>query len=93
MEALSSQAIEAALSELPGWALKDNALERVYGGKSYLDALDKLYAIGQLAEAEDHHPDMRLDYKRLTIRFWTHTAKGVTQRDVDLARKVSELLA
>lgn len=84
-------------SKLPeGWTLTDKALQRVVEGADYLSALRLLYDIGQLAERENHHPDLFLHYKRLTIRFWTHTAPDpnhpVTALDYDLAEKVESLI-
>ena len=41
----------------------------------------------------DHHPDFVLEYRRLTVRFWTHTAGGVTQKDIDAAGAADRLAA
>jgi 4a-hydroxytetrahydrobiopterin dehydratase len=90
--ALSQDEIESRLRDLPDWQYKDNALERVYDGESYLQALDKLVAIARLSEAADHHPDLSLIWKKLTVRYWTHTAQGVTELDFQLARKAGQLL-
>jgi 4a-hydroxytetrahydrobiopterin dehydratase len=93
MQAISSEALQDQLSqELALWQLKDNALERVYRGVSYLDALDKLNAIAQHAEVADHHPDLALHWKTLIIRYWTHTANGVTALDLEQARQVEAFL-
>ena len=46
---------------------------------------------GELAEAENHHPDIRIDYKNVTLRWWTHTAGGITDRDRELAARSAEL--
>jgi len=79
-----------------GWTFTDNALQRVFNGPDYLTSLRLLNEIGQLAEREDHHPDLFLHYKRLTIRFWTHTAPDktnpVTELDHAMARKVEALI-
>jgi len=47
--------------------------------------------VGELAESENHHPDIRIDYRRVTLRWWTHTAGGVTDRDAELAARSAEL--
>jgi 4a-hydroxytetrahydrobiopterin dehydratase len=47
--------------------------------------------VGELAEAESHHPDIAIHYNRVTLRWWTHTAGGVTDRDRDLAEKSGRL--
>lgn len=91
--ALSEAEIRAGLENLAGWRLHQNALERVYDGKSYLEALEKLNAIAQLSEAANHHPDLILSWKKLTVRYWTHTACGVTELDFKLARHAESLLS
>ncbi|HEY9687500.1 MAG TPA: 4a-hydroxytetrahydrobiopterin dehydratase [Coleofasciculaceae cyanobacterium] len=90
--ALTQDEIRKHLEQLPTWQLVDNALERHYDGQSYLEALEKLNAIAQLSEASDHHPELRLGWKHLTIRYWTHVANGVTELDFELAHRVEALL-
>lgn len=89
---LTEEAIRRRLEALSGWRYQDNALERVYEGQSYLESLGKLDAIARLSESENHHPDLILSWKKLTVRYWTHTAKGVTDLDFTLARQVEALL-
>jgi 4a-hydroxytetrahydrobiopterin dehydratase len=89
---LKEDEIQRQLSNLPGWCFNQNALERIYDGETYLDALQKLNAIAQLSEAMNHHPDLRLNWKKLTIRYWTHTAQGVTELDFLLAHQVEKAL-
>ena len=74
-----------------GWTEVDGALERTFELESFTAALDFVNRLGALAEAEDHHPDIAISYRRVTVRWWTHTAGGVTDRDRDLAAKTSEL--
>lgn len=90
---LTTHEIQEKLIGLPEWEFRENALERVYQGKSYMDALEKLNAIAQASEAADHHPDLILSWRKLTVRYWTHTAQGVTELDFQLARQVEEVLA
>jgi len=74
-----------------GWDEVDGALERTFELDSFLDALDFVNRLGALAEAEDHHPDITISYRKVTVRWWTHTAGGITDRDRDLAAKTAEL--
>jgi 4a-hydroxytetrahydrobiopterin dehydratase len=74
-----------------GWTEVDGALQRTFELPSFVAALDFVNRVGALAEAEDHHPDIAISYRTVTIRWWTHTAGGVTDRDRDLAEKTSEL--
>jgi 4a-hydroxytetrahydrobiopterin dehydratase len=92
-EALSAEEIREKMETLPGWQTKDNALERIYGASCYLDGLEKLNAIAQLSEAEDHHPELTLGWRKLTVRYWTHTAHGITELDFQLAKKAEAILS
>jgi 4a-hydroxytetrahydrobiopterin dehydratase len=74
-----------------GWDEVDGALERTFELDSFLDALDFVNRLGALAEDEDHHPDITISYRKVTVRWWTHTANGITDRDRDLAAKTAEL--
>jgi 4a-hydroxytetrahydrobiopterin dehydratase len=74
-----------------GWNEVDGALERTFELDSFMDALDFVNRLGALAEAEDHHPDITISYRKVTVRWWTHTAGGITDRDRDLAAKTDEL--
>ena len=74
-----------------GWDEVDGALERTFELDSFLDALDFVNRLGALAEAEDHHPDITISYRKVTVRWWTHTAGGITDRDRDLAEKTNAL--
>ena len=76
----------------PGdWNEVDDALERTFVFGNFAEALAFVNRVGELAEAENHHPDIRIDYSRVTLRWWTHTAGGITDRDRDLAARSAEL--
>lgn len=85
--------LDAALATLPGWAPAGNAIQRQFAIASFADAVALLTRLAFEAEAVDHHPDFVLEYRRLTVRFWTHTAGGVTQKDLDAARATDRLAA
>ena len=74
-----------------GWSEVDGALERTFELSSFVEALDFVNRVGELAERENHHPDIAIHYKRVKLRWWTHTAGGVTERDRELAEKTSGL--
>jgi 4a-hydroxytetrahydrobiopterin dehydratase len=74
------------------WTEVDGALERTFELPSFVEALAFVNRVGELAEAEDHHPDIAIHYRKVTLRWWTHTAGGITDRDRALAEK-SALLA
>ena len=74
-----------------GWSEIDGALERTFELENFVAALAFVNRVGDLAEAENHHPDIAIHYNRVTLRWWTHTAGGITDRDRDLADKTSGL--
>ena len=74
-----------------GWTEVDNALERTFQFDSFVEALAFVNRVGELAESEDHHPDIAIHYNRVTLRWWTHTAGGITDRDRDLAERSNAL--
>lgn len=74
-----------------GWEEVDGALERTFELPTFAEAVAFVNRIAELAEAEDHHPDIAISYRRVTLRWWTHTAGGITDRDRELAATSSEL--
>ena len=75
------------------WSEVDGALERTFELPDFVAALAFVNRVGELAEAENHHPDIAIHYRHVTLRWWTHTAGGITDRDRDLAEKTSALAA
>jgi len=73
------------------WQEVDGALQRTLELESFPAALDFVNRVGALAEAEDHHPDIAISYREVTLRWWTHTAGGITDRDRELATKTNAL--
>jgi 4a-hydroxytetrahydrobiopterin dehydratase len=76
---------------LADWNEVDGALQRTFELASFPAALEFVNRVGALAEAEDHHPDIAISYRTVTLRWWTHTAGGVTDRDRELAEKTDLL--
>jgi 4a-hydroxytetrahydrobiopterin dehydratase len=79
------------VTEADGWNENEGALERTFTFGNFREALDFVNRVGELAEAENHHPDIAISYNRVTLRWWTHTAGGITDRDRELAAKTSSL--
>jgi 4a-hydroxytetrahydrobiopterin dehydratase len=79
------------VSDPDSWSENEGALERTFRFKDFRAALDFVNRVGELAETENHHPDIAIHYNQVTLRWWTHTAGGVTDRDRALAEKTSRL--
>lgn len=78
--------------ELPHWRLERGWIRRTYRTNSWKGTLMVINAIGHLAEAAWHHPDITASYAWVEVRLSTHTAKGITDKDLQLARKIEEVI-
>jgi 4a-hydroxytetrahydrobiopterin dehydratase len=74
-----------------GWTEVGKALERTFEFDDFVAALAFVNRVGELAEAESHHPDIAIHYNRVTLRWWTHSAGGITDRDRELAERSNAL--
>ena len=90
----SEDEIKARLeAELPHWYYEDGWIRRRYRTNSWKGTLMVINAVGHLAEAAWHHPDITASYAWVEVRLKNHAAKGVTDRDFALARKIEEVVA
>ena len=88
---LSPDAVAAALRELPEWSGGPDGIERTVQLPSFQWAVDTVVEIAAVAEELDHHPDIDIRYRTLRIAVVTHSAGGVTELDLELARRVDDL--
>ena len=79
------------MQNLPGWELDGETLRRQFTFQGFSDAISFVVRLGFDAEAADHHPDIVIEYKRVTLAYSTHSAGGLTSRDFDGARAASAL--
>jgi len=92
--AYSEPEIEERLKrELPSWRLEGGWIRRTYKTHGWKGTLMVINAVGHLAEAAWHHPDITASYAWVEVRLMTHTAKGITDKDFELARKIEEVVA
>jgi 4a-hydroxytetrahydrobiopterin dehydratase len=75
----------------PDWTVVDGALERTFELPTFAEAIAFVNRVAELADAENHHPDIGVSYKKVTLRWTTHSEGGITDRDEDLARRSADL--
>ncbi len=92
MARLTQQQINDSLKALPGWSYTGEAIEKQYELSDFVDAIDFVNDIAELAEEANHHPDIGISYNEVTITLWTHSEGGVTQKDTSLAAQIEEHL-
>jgi 4a-hydroxytetrahydrobiopterin dehydratase len=78
------------LNELPGWSLQSDSIRKEFRFGSYSSGLEFACSLGRIAELENHHPDMLVGWRRVTVMLSTHAIKGLSQNDFVMAAK-SEL--
>ena len=83
--------ISQHLETLKSWSYKDGAIRRTYETGGWPITLMLVNALGFVAEAADHHPDLTVTYRRVAVALSTHSAGGITAKDFELARKFDEL--
>ncbi|MFN7210521.1 MAG: 4a-hydroxytetrahydrobiopterin dehydratase [Aggregatilineales bacterium] len=90
-EKLTESQIAERLAALHGWALEDDMLVRTFTLKDFTAALTFVGAVGHLAEAAGHHPDITINYNRVKLALTTHDSGGITEKDFALATQINAL--
>ena len=89
----SEDEIKARLEqELPHWYYEDGWIRRKYKTSGWKGTLMVINAVGHLAEAAWHHPDIAASYAFVIVKLVNHAAKGVTDKDFELAKKIEEVI-
>jgi 4a-hydroxytetrahydrobiopterin dehydratase len=86
MALLSDADLTRALAELPGWTHEGNAIRRQFTFGSFPEAVNFVQRLVPDAEAADHHPDLTINYRRVTVEYSTHSEGGLTRKDIDGAK-------
>jgi 4a-hydroxytetrahydrobiopterin dehydratase len=81
----------ALLRQLPGWQVENRygieQLEKSFSFENFRQALEFANAVGELAEAEDHHPALLTEWGKVTVTWWTHSIKGLHRNDFIMAAR------
>ena len=91
-EVYSEEQVQAGLAELDGWELRDDRLRKRFTFRTFLRAIAFVNSVAYLAEAAGHHPDITINYNRVTLRLITHSEGALSDRDFSLAREIDEKL-
>lgn len=85
--------VRARLAELEGWALEGDAIRKQFVFSGFPQAVDFVARLVPHAEATDHHPDIHINYKRVTLTYTTHSAGALTEKDFAGARMADRVAA
>ena len=83
--------INERMSKLDGWALEGNSIMKEFSFKDFKEALDFVNKIGELAERQEHHPNILIMYNKVRLTLTTHSEKGITSKDFELAEQIDRV--
>ena len=89
---LDEAAIGRLLPRVPEWEEREGRLRRTFHFPNFVEAMAFLNRVAEVAEAEGHHPDFSVHYRRVDMEIWTHAVGGLTENDFILAAKIDRVL-
>jgi 4a-hydroxytetrahydrobiopterin dehydratase len=92
LEKATQTQIQETLAELGSWNLEDGKLHREYRFRNFIQAFGFMTQVALLAERAAHHPEWFNVYNRVVVDLTTHEAEGITQKDLDLAREMEQIV-
>lgn len=87
-----AEIVQKLAAELPHWTFEDGWIRRKYKTHGWKSTLMVVNTVGHLAEAAWHHPDLAVSYAFVVVKLVTHTARGITDKDFALAKKIEEVI-
>lgn len=91
-ELLDQDDLESALKKHPDWELEGNSLTRVIEFEEFMEGIDFVNDLAEIADEAQHHPDILIQYNKVTLTLTTHDAGGVTALDLELAQRIDNLV-
>jgi len=88
MKALSPDEVRGRLAKTPGWELAGNSIRKRFRCADFKSAIAFVDKVAEIAEAANHHPDITINFDRVTLALSTHDAGGLTERDFALAAEI-----
>lgn len=85
---LSDIAIQRELGNLQGWSRRGDVITKTFQFRDFMTGIDFVGAVARAAEAADHHPDIDIRYTKIVCALSTHSAGGITQKDLDMAKEI-----
>jgi 4a-hydroxytetrahydrobiopterin dehydratase len=92
MAVLSDEQVDAALPDLDGWERAEGVIRRSIKFPSFMDGIEAVRRVAAKAEEKDHHPDIDIRWRTVTFALVTHSAGGITENDLMMAREINLLV-
>lgn len=90
-EILGASEIKQELKRIPEWDHEKKQIERTFEFDDFTQAIDFVNAVAEIAEEEEHHPDLDLRYNKVRVMLSTHSKGGLTERDFEVAERIDTL--
>jgi 4a-hydroxytetrahydrobiopterin dehydratase len=91
MPGFSSDEIEKRLSQVPGWNYSDGQIAREFNFGAFMDGIEFVHRVAEIAEQLDHHPDIDVRYSTVRVAVSSHDVGGITDRDFRVADRINAL--
>jgi 4a-hydroxytetrahydrobiopterin dehydratase len=92
MPVLAESELQEKVADMPGWEIRDGALERSYACGDFDGSIAFVNRVAKAAAEADHHPDVAISWDTVTLRWVSHSAGGITERDVEMAGRSDRLV-
>ncbi len=92
MAVLTDEEVDAAAENLDGWQRSEGALRRAIRFPSFLAGIEAVRRIAERAEERDHHPDIDIRWRTVTFALVTHSAGGITDKDIAMAGDIDAIV-
>ena len=87
---LKSDELKTRLKKIPEWELEKKHIERTFEFDDFSDSIDFVNAVAEVAEEEEHHPDIDIRYNKVTLGLISHDAGGITSRDATMVGRIDK---
>lgn len=87
---LTAEQVGEYLAQIPGWKVSEDGkkISKVFSFKNFHETMEFVNKVADIANAEDHHPDMQVSYSKVTVELWTHAIGGLSDNDFIVAAKI-----
>ena len=89
---LEDDELTSALKKCPEWEAEKKHITRVFEFEEFMEGIDFVNNVGEIAEDAQHHPDITIKHTRITLKLTTHDVGGVTELDIQLAQRIDNLV-
>lgn len=93
MEKLSEEQIEQRAADFEEWSVTGDSMQRTFGFDGFVGAMAFVNRVAELAEVQQHHPDIMIRFNKVTLTLSTHDAGGLTDRDFVFAQATDDMMA